>query len=568
MFSATLFKQSFPVFQALTSPLIYLDNAATTQCPQAVIDAYSRFLVSGRGNAHRSSHYLSRQATELLERTRLKAAHFLGATDSEQIIFCRGSTEGINLLAYTLCPNLKPGDEILLSDAEHHANLVPWQLMANRYHLTLKFVSLRGNDEDVFNLQKALTNQTKIVSLTAASNVLGFKTPISKISTLCQSNNSLLIVDGAQLTAHETIDTQQLDCDFLVCSPHKFYGPTGVGLLYCKTPLLDHFSPWQGGGEMVKSVSLTDATFQAGPYRFEPGTSSLENIASLEACLDFINTLDRKQQRSHEHHLITYGHQALSVSNSIKIHSNSTNNVGILAFTLKDPNKNQDLANWLDEHHIAVRVGHHCAQPLLRAIGTPSLIRASIAGYNTLDDMNLLISEIQRFLSFHSKEKMTPSPIKPIDKNNSLIINEILFDDVTDLNLDALVKQNHWQSRYKMLLQWSKHIKKKNNLRDEKYLVNGCETNVWFYDVQDENDRFWFAIDSDSKVIKGLLTLLLVLTQGKTAQDIHAIAFDKIFNQLGLEKHLSPSRNNGIHTVLKKIIHVISQDQKQFHQKQ
>ena len=562
-FDVVDFRAQFPVFNHRPG-LVYLDNAATTQCPQQVIHGITDFLEQGRGNAHRGSHLLGRIATEMIEKTRGLSSEWLDANDSTSIVFTRGTTESLNLLAMTLCINLEKGDEILLSYSEHHANIIPWQIQAAQKGLVLKYVNLEGTEDDINQIQNKISSKTKIASLSAASNVFGNCIALNDIAKVCRQFNCIFIVDAAQRLSHHRLSVKNIDCDFLVCSAHKFYGPTGIGILYGKPELFKTLPPWQSGGAMIQEVKLFESSFLPPPQRFEAGTASLESLAGLQACYQFLNSLDFDGMCHHKQQLLSYAHDKLSNCSSLKILTQPHNNTGIISFTF-DQNRHlseQDLLHWLDEKHIAVRAGQHCAQPLLSYKNLPSVIRTSIAGYNTYQDIDTWFEAIKNFISLLEKTSMdsrfnlqSASTGEEQDASHHQTTSstnqtpptiDVLKQEIKDLKISQLNQCHSWQQRYKLIMTWGKKIQRKDWIRVNQNLVQGCETPIWCYKEQDSNQAQWFHIDCDSKVLKGLSLLILLHIQGKTHQYVTAFELEKVFQSLSLAKHLSPSRTNGL----------------------
>lgn len=437
MFDPEVFKKQFPLFdQPENRKLVYLDNAATCQRPQCVIDAICGFYLHCNANAHRSSHRLGRRATDVVESTRRLVADFIGADNPEEIVFTSGATEGLNLLAYTLCQTLEPGDEIILSRSEHHANLVPWQMMAEHYRLQLRFIPDDNGMIKASKLDKVLSPRTRIVSVTAASNVLGYANDIHAIAEDIGSKNITLIVDGSQIPAHNNVKVTDWPCDFFVCSAHKFYGPTGIGFLYGRRAKLAKLPPFKGGGGgMVESTDLETSCFAPPPHRFEAGTPALADIAGMKAAIAFLLQQDRPAMQAYEHELCVYLHQQLAALPFIQLLSRPDNNLGIAFFVAADNMFSaMDVATWLDEQDIAVRAGHHCAQPLMAANGITRGVRVSLAAYNTRQDIDRLIQALQAFYT---------GMLKAPDSEN----------EIADLTIDELLAQKGLQQRYKTLMQ-------------------------------------------------------------------------------------------------------------------
>ncbi|MGH1372661.1 MAG: aminotransferase class V-fold PLP-dependent enzyme [Cellvibrionaceae bacterium] len=541
-FDSHAFKQEFPLFQhADNSSLVYLDNAATTQRPQCVIDAMVDFYSRFNANTHRSSHRLARTATAMVESVRVQAAQFLNAAQPQEVIFTRGATESLNLLASSLCQNLKAGDEIILSAAEHHANLVPWQMAAQKHQLVLKFLPSVQGEPQLSELSRLVTPRTAAVALSAASNALGFRVAIETVKPKL-SDTCVLVVDASQRLAHEVIDVQSLQCDFLVGSAHKFYGPTGIGILYGRRDALAQLPPWQGGGEMIDRVGLHDSDFAQAPHRFEAGTSSLAAIAGLGACLNFLQSQDRAAMAVYESHLNRYLHtelEALSLSLPFQLLTQFENNVGIAAIVGREDASLDvtDMADWLDEHDIAVRVGHHCAQPLMEPLGGSSL-RISLAAYNNRGDVDALIACLKKI----------PQQLSESIGCDKVGVNAF-GDDLSDASIESLTGDMSWQKRYRQLTRWSTLLSRKPDIRLDHNRVKGCESEVWITH-RSEGHHHYFAIDTDSRVLQGLSVLILLLLDGKTTEQFDAVDVESTFVNLGLEKYLSESRSNGFRALV------------------
>ena len=551
-FSAAEFKAQFPLFsQPENRELIYLDNAATTQKPAVVIEALRDFYLHSNANTHRSSHRLARRATEMVERVRAQAADFLGSASEREILFTRGATEGLNLLANSLCATLTPGDEIVLSTAEHHANLVPWQMAAARHQLNIRYVPDNRGIPQFERIGEVLSPRTRIVSLTAGSNALGFRTDLPSLRKHLSGRDLRWIVDAAQLTAHQPVDVQQIGCDFLVCSAHKFYGPTGLGLLYGREQWLQQMPPWQGGGEMIADVDLHSSHYADLPHKFEAGTSSLAAIAGLGACIEFLQQQDRAAMAAHEQSLLKALHQGVAQLPGIELLSQAQDNLGILTFA-DSRFAAVDLMHWLDGKDIAVRVGHHCAQPLIRAAGHTATLRASLAAYNTETDVERFVAAVAEFLQQLDSGQSAGVVEEPA------ITDGWEADDFSALDLDALRSRRGWQEKYRLLMQWSKSIAAKPAIRLPENSVKGCESSAWLAHQQ-LGDKHYFALDSDSRVVKGLGAFLLMQLNGKSAPAIRAIDLEAVFRELEFDKHLSPSRSNGFYALMRRVKEILQE---------
>lgn len=388
------YKNNFPIFQHNPN-LIYLDSGATTQKPQCVIDAEMQFYSQRYATVHRGAYRLSEGATASFEESRKKAQRFLNAKHSYEIIFTKGTTEAINLVAATYgLKNLKSGDEIILSTAEHHANIVPWQQVCEKTGSTLKIIPL--NEDGSLNLEayeNAFSAKTKLVAITHISNVLGVINPVKKLIDIAHANNAVILIDGAQAVAHTKVDVQALDCDFYVLSAHKLYGPTGVGILYGKEKHLDNMPPYQFGGHMIRTVSFEKTTFTELPHKFEPGTPNIAGVIGFGAALDYVNSVSDAQK--HEAELCHYALTQLNNVEGLKLYGTAPAKIPVFSFALKNIHPH-DVATILDQQNIAVRAGHHCAMPLMQYLNVPALTRASFGLYNTKADVDALVAGLAK----------------------------------------------------------------------------------------------------------------------------------------------------------------------------
>ena len=378
-------------------PLAWLDNAATTQKPQSVIDALSRFYAHDNSNIHRGAHTLAARATDAFEQARQKVQAFLGASSAKEIVFVRGTTEGINLVTQTYGRKfLQPGDEILLSTLEHHANIVPWQLVAKENGAVLRVIPVTDQGEIMLDqYQSLLGARTKVVALTHASNSLGTILPVAEMTAMAKRYGARVLIDGAQSVAHIPVNVQQLGCDFFVFSGHKIFGPTGIGAVYAKEELLEIMPPWQGGGNMIKNVTFEETTYAETPAKFEAGTPNVADAVGLGAALDYVNRLGLPNIGKYEHELLQYATERLASIQGLRLIGTAREKVGVLSFVLKD-RRTEEVGRLLDQEGIAVRAGHHCAQPSLRRFGLEATVRPSLAFYNTPEEIDRLAEAIRR----------------------------------------------------------------------------------------------------------------------------------------------------------------------------
>ncbi|MBR2638100.1 MAG: cysteine desulfurase [Bacteroidaceae bacterium] len=390
-------RKEFPILeqQVHGKPLIYLDNAATTQKPRCVIDAISEAYTTINANVHRGVHYLSQKATEQFEEAREKVRSFINATHSHEIIFTRGTTEGINLLATSFGnTSLKKGDEVIISTMEHHSNIVPWQLLQQRIGINLRIVPLKEDTAlDMDAYRSLFNNRTKLVSITHVSNVLGSTNPIKECIEIAHSHSVPVLVDAAQSIPHIKVDVSVLDADFLAFSGHKIYAPTGIGVLYGKEKWLNMMQPYHGGGEMIQSVRFEHTTFNELPYKFEAGTPDYVGAIALGKALDFVNSIGIETIAQHEQQLTKYALQQLKTIEKMRILGQPDSSA--ISFLVGDIHP-ADMGTLLDHLGIAIRTGHHCAQPLIDHLGIPGTVRASFAIYNSIEDIDILVEGIKR----------------------------------------------------------------------------------------------------------------------------------------------------------------------------
>ncbi len=398
-FDVQAIRQHFPVLNRVVKgkPLVYFDNAATTQKPQVVIDALANYYKNYNANIHRGIHSLAEEATAAYEATRDTVQQFINAKEREEIIFTRGVTESINLVAYTWArTNLKAGDEIIISGMEHHSNIVPWQLIAEMTGAKLKVIPVNDNGELIMEeFHQLLNEKVKLVSVVHASNSLGTINPVKEIIDAAHQVGAVVMIDGAQSTVHLDIDVQELDCDFFAISSHKVYGPTGIGVLYGKRALLEAMPPFMGGGEMIKDVTFEKTTWNDLPYKFEAGTPNIADTVALKAALDFVSGIGKAVVRKHEDALLKYATEQLQSIDGIRLVGTAKQKVSVASYVVEGVHP-QDLGILLDNQGVAVRTGHHCTQPLMNRFGIPGTTRASFAMYNTKEEIDVMIAGLHK----------------------------------------------------------------------------------------------------------------------------------------------------------------------------
>ncbi len=398
-FDVEKIRQDFPILHQKvgSKPLIYLDNAATSQKPQCVIDAVEKYYREDNANIHRGVHMLSERATDYYEGARKKIQAFLHAKHAHEILFVRGTTEAINLVAQSFGrTNLKAGDEILITHMEHHSNIVPWQLVCEQTGAVLKVAPINDRGELILEeFRKLLSEKTRLVSVVHISNSLGTINPVKEIIAMAHNQNIPVMLDGAQATPHVPIDVLELDCDFYAFSGHKLFGPTGIGVLYGKEKFLDAMPPYQGGGDMIRTVTLEGSTYNQLPYKFEAGTPNISGAIGLGAAIDYLYQINFSLATRHEEELLHYAQDKLAAINGLRMIGEAANKISVCSFVIEGIHPH-DLGTILDQEGVAIRTGHHCTMPLMKRFGVPATARASMAFYNTLQEIDSLAAALRK----------------------------------------------------------------------------------------------------------------------------------------------------------------------------
>ena len=399
MFDVAKIRGDFPILSrtVYNRPLVYLDNSATTQKPRVVVDSIVREYYSENANVHRGVHFLSQQATDLYEQARGRVRTFINARSDKEIVFTRGTTESLNLVASSFGERfMGEGDEVIISAMEHHSNIVPWQLLQERKGIRLRVIPINDRGELLLDeYEKLFNKRTRIVAVTHVSNVLGTVNPVKQIAAVAHAHGVPVLVDGAQSVPHIAVDVQDMDCDFFVFSGHKVYGPTGIGVLYGKESLLNELPPYQGGGEMIKNVHFEHTEYEDAPLRFEAGTPDYVGAHALAAAIDYVSALGMENIAAHEHSLLAYATERMNCIPGMRIFGQAENKSAVLSFVVGNIHP-LDLGTLLDRFGVAVRTGHHCAQPLMERMGVQSMGRASFALYNTREEVDTLCESIER----------------------------------------------------------------------------------------------------------------------------------------------------------------------------
>ncbi|HEY8749460.1 MAG TPA: SufS family cysteine desulfurase [Tepidisphaeraceae bacterium] len=564
MFDVTKIRNDFPILhqQVHGHPLVYLDNAATTQKPRAVIDRLVRYYESENANIHRGVYALSQRATNAYEEAREKVARFLNAPRTQEIIFTRGTTEGINLVAASFGRRfLNPGDEIILSAIEHHSNIVPWQLVAEQTGAVIRVIPINDAGELLLDeYRNLLSTRTKIVSVVHVSNSLGTVNDVMLISQLAHEVGAKVIVDGAQWVAHHPTDVQAIGCDFYAFSGHKLLGPTGIGALWGRTELLDQMPPYHGGGDMIESVTFEKTTYAALPNKFEAGTPDISGVIALGAAVDYIQSLGFANFEPHEAKLLELATNLLKDIPGVRLIGTAARKGGVVSFVIDEPvMASLDVGTRLDHLGIAVRTGHHCCQPVMTRMGVPATIRASIALYNTEEEIRTLAAGVARIVederAKQSKKPATPAPSQGIP---------LKFPDpvapspqvAADALIDDFQMLEDWTDRYQYIISMGDKLPAMPiELKSEANRVRGCQSTVHLFARKRPNtaDAIDFIADSDADIVRGLIGILEKVLAGQSAQEILAFDIEGFFKQLGLDQNLSMGRRNGLASMIQRI---------------
>lgn len=560
MFDVAKVRADFPILHQKMrgKPLVYLDNAATTQKPQAVIDRIVRYYTTENANIHRGVYELSQRATIAYEQAREKVARLVNASDSSEIIFTRGSTEGINLVAASFGRAfLKAGDEILLSAMEHHSNIVPWQLIAEQTGAKIRVLPMNDAGELMLDeMERMLNPKTKIVSAVHVSNSLGTVNDVKRIAQLAHRVGAKVLVDGAQWVAHHRTDVRDLGCDFYVFSGHKLFGPTGIGALWGRKELLDQMPPYHGGGDMIESVTFEKTSYAALPNKFEAGTPDIAGVVGLGAAIDYIQSLGFDFE-SYEAELLDRAVTLLKEIPGVRLIGTARKRGGVVSFVIEDPFiASLDVGTKLDQEGIAVRTGHHCCQPVMERMGVPATIRASVAFYNTLEEIEFFASTVRSIIGEEQAKKA-----KQVKSSAS---TKLIFPDpaaaspqvAADQLLDVFQVFDDWSDRYQYIISLGGKLPSMPlELKTETNRVRGCMSTVHLFARRrpETEDAIDFIADSDADIVRGLIAILEKIFAGQSAREILTFDVEDFFKRLGLEQNLSMGRRNGLSSMIQRI---------------
>jgi len=562
MFDVAKIRDDFPILRqtAHGKPLVYLDNAATTQKPRAVIDRLVRYYETENANIHRGVYELSQRATAAYELAREKVARFLNAPQSPEVIFTRGSTEGINLVASSFGRAfLKAGDEIILSAMEHHSNIVPWQLAAEQSGAKIRVIPMNDAGElSLDEFERLLNPRTKIVSVVHVSNSLGSVNDVKRISELAHRVGAKVLVDGAQWAAHHPTDVQKFGCDFYVFSGHKLFGPTGIGALWGRSELLEQMPPYHGGGDMIESVTFEKTTYAALPNKFEAGTPDIAGAIGLGAAIDYLQSIGFESFETHEAALLDHATKLLKEIPGVRLIGTARKRGGVVSFVIEEPFiASLDVGNRLDHQGIAVRTGHHCCQPVMERMGVPATVRASVALYNTIDEVEFFAGAVRKIVEDERAKK--PKQLAVAPSRSALAFPEpaaasprAAAEELADL-FDAL---EDWTDRYQYIISLGEKLQfMPPELKTDANRVRGCMSTVHLFARRKPGteDGVDFLADSDAEIVRGLIAILEKVFAGQSAQEVLAFDIEGFFKRLGLEDNLSMGRRNGLASMIQRI---------------
>jgi cysteine desulfurase/selenocysteine lyase len=562
-FNVERVRSEFPILQTKLrgKPLIYLDNGATTQKPRAVIDRIGQFYRTENANIHRGVYELSQRATEAYEQGRRTIARFIGANHEREVIFTRGTTEGINLVASSFGRRfIGRGDEIILSAMEHHSNIVPWQLLAEQVGATIRVIPMNDRGELMLDEYESLLNgRTKIVSVVHVSNSLGTVNEVKRITHLAHQVGAKVLIDGAQWVAHHPTDVREIGCDFYAFSGHKLFGPTGIGVLWGRAELLEQMPPYHGGGDMIESVTFEKTTYAGLPNKFEAGTPDIAGAVGLGAAIDYVQSLGFASFEPYEAELLTHATKQLSGIPGLRIIGTATKKGGVISFVIDDPpTSSLDLGTRLDQMGIAVRTGHHCCQPVMDRMKVPATVRASLAFYNTPDEINALAAGVREIMAEYRAKRPRPAvaqdgqPLRVEYPDPAAASPQGAADELIEI-FEFLGDRDE---RYQQVIDMGEKLSPMPAaLKTDAYRVRGCQSTVHLFARKrpGTEDGVDFIADSDADIVRGLITILEKLFAGQSAREILAFDTESFLKRIGLEEMLSMGRRSGLASMIQRI---------------
>ncbi len=559
LFDLKKVRDDFPILARSVHgrPLVYFDNAATTQKPRPVIDAVERYYEHHNANIHRAVHLLGQIATQEYEDARGKVQRFLNAASSKEIIFTRGTTEAINLVAQSFGrANVGPGDEIIVSNMEHHSNIVPWQMLCEEKGARLQVVPINDRGEFLFEeYEKLLGPRTKLVAVVHVSNSLGTINPVREIVAAAHRRGIPVLIDGAQAVPHLRIDVQELGCDFYAFSGHKVYGPTGIGALYGREELLKAMPPWQGGGDMIASVTFAKTTYAELPNKFEAGTPDIGGAVGLGTAFDYVERVGFENIAAHEERLLKHGTEALQKIPGVRLIGTAGKKAAVLSFIVEDPPLAAlDVGARLDVEGIEVRTGHHCCQPVMDRFGIPGTVRASLAMYNTIEEVDRLAVALRTIVAEATKRRtvVAAPPVEPVYPKPYAPSPKVAADKL----VDTFELLDSWPERYQQIIDFGKKLPPMPAaLKTEANYVRGCQSTVHIAARKKPgtDDVLEFLADSDADLVRGLIAILQRVYSGQRAGDVRGFDVESFIGRLGLDKNLTLGRRNGLAAMVQRI---------------
>lgn len=557
-YSVSRVRRDFPILSTRMNgkPLVYLDNGATTQKPRAVIDRIVRYYENENANIHRGVYELSQRATGECDRARETVARFINARDAKEIIFVRGTTEGVNLVAQSFGGSqFKPGDEILIGAQEHHSDLVPWQMIAEQTGAIIKVIPMNDAGELLLDRYEAmLSERTKLVAVAHLSNSLGTINDVRQIAAMAHRVGAKVLVDGAQWVAHFPTDVQALDCDFYVFSGHKLFGPTGIGVLYGKQPLLEAMPPFMGGGDMIESVTFEKTVYAGLPNKFEAGTPDIAGIVGLGAAIEYVTGLGFENFMPYEQELFAYATRRMQEVPGLRIIGTAKNKASVISFVLQNPSVSPlDIGMALDREGICVRTGHHCCQPVMDRFQISATTRVSLTFYNAREEIDALVAALMNLRTRNaapSAAKRDDAPLSFAPAAGESI--QAVADEIAEVFefLDDKDAKNEQVLDYGKKLPNNFELLQKLTQR-----VPGCMSQVYMLSraMPESPDRFEFVADADAHIVRGEIAILEKLYSGQRAKDVVDFDVDAFFNRIGLEHFLTVQRRTGLASMIQRL---------------
>jgi cysteine desulfurase/selenocysteine lyase len=561
LFDLAKIREDFPILQRQVNgaPLVYLDNAATTQKPRAVIDALARYYEHDNANVHRGVHLLSQLATQEYEEARAKVQRFVNAASPCEIVFTRGTTEAINLVAQAFGrQNVQAGDEVVISWMEHHSNIVPWQMLCAEKGARLRVVPITDRGElRLDEYERLLGPRTKLVAVVHVSNSLGTVNPVRQLIELAHRRGIPVLLDGAQAVAHFKVDVRALDCDFYTFSGHKLYGPTGIGVLYAKERLLEAMPPWQGGGDMIHTVTFAKTTYAEPPSKFEAGTPHVAGAIGLGVAIDYLESVGRENVAAHEAMLLRRATEKLQAIPGLRLIGTAADKAAVVSFVIEDPPLSAlDVGTQLDLDGIAVRTGHHCCQPVMERFGIPGTARASFALYNTPEDVDRLAESLGKIVTVAAaRSRPTRTAVSAREPAYPEAAAASPAEAAEEL-IAAFDFMDSWAERYQYLIEIGKKLPPMPaELKTEANRVHGCQSTVYMSARRrpGTEDVLEFLAESDADIVCGLIGLLQRVFSGQKAEEVVAFDVEDFFHRLGLDQHLTLGRRNGLAAMVQRV---------------